>query len=183
MLSTISAWGLIRMDCISLALPCAGQSSRLKTGVETGRRRGCRGGHKPWLPDGVSIFGAQRAVVGVLPGQGAYGGGEVAGEDVVDVQEKGFPGGADVRGVRPGAAVAEEAAVVRRVGGEVEVAGDDGARVAGDADGGLFQVVLPGMGELRGDGRRRVQGVDGGAVGLFGADVGVAADKVEGAGG
>ena len=58
------------------------------------------------------------------------------------------------------------------IGAAVEVANCQGARFDGDAHGGVVQIGDAGCGEGAADGRRRMQRVEGDAVGSRGADVG-----------
>ena len=99
-------------------------------------------------------------------------GSQVFHEGMIQVEKERTPGRDEITGARRGAACVQEIAVMWGIGAAVEVTYCQGARFDGDARGGVIQVGDAGCGEGAADGRRRMQGVEGGAVGSRGADVG-----------
>ena len=127
-------------------------------------------------------------MIGMSPRQWGGIGSQVFHEGMIQVEKERAPGRGEITGGRRGAACVQEIAVMRGIGAAVEVANYQGARFGGDARGGVMQVGDAGRGEGAADGWRRMQGVEGGAVGSRGADVGeiaavgdVAAGKRHGA--
>ena len=111
-------------------------------------------------------------MIGMSPRQRCGIGRQVFHKGMIQVEKERAPGWGEITGARRGAACVQEITVMWGIGAAVEVANCQGARFDGDARGGVVQIGDAGCGEGAADGRRRMQRVEGDAVGSRGADVG-----------